>query len=108
MYAALKAGISGQGQDNPFLFLLIVVILIDMIIGTLIMSTTGRNVSQASEELLNNWMKSARPTDKLRRKRLQAMRLICIRFAGKYIDRDTPIVIQDFCINQTVSLLLMS
>jgi hypothetical protein len=106
MYAALKAGITGQGEDNPFLFLLIVVILIDMIIATLIMSTTGRNVSQTSEDLLTKWTKSARPMDKLRRKRLKAMRLICVRFAGKYIDRDTPIVIQDFCINQTVSLLL--
>jgi hypothetical protein len=41
----------------------------------------------------------ADPKDELRRKRLVALRLVCIRFGGKYMDSsDTPIVVQDFCL----------
>lgn len=46
-------------------------------------------------------------TGKVRRKEVRSLRPLMVKFGQNYIDRGTPLVSQDFCISQTVSLLLM-
>ncbi|OXA43101.1 hypothetical protein Fcan01_22054 [Folsomia candida] len=45
---------------------------------------------------------------KLIRRQLRACSLLKVKFGSNFIDRGTPLVIQDFCINQTVSLTLIN
>jgi hypothetical protein len=55
MYGTLKAG--DGFQKNPFLFFLIATITIDMVIANLVVYSLGGNVSQASGQLLQKWMR---------------------------------------------------
>jgi hypothetical protein len=105
MYGTLKAGDIVEG--NRFLIYLVATVALDMVIGNLVIYTLGGNVSSESKQLLEKYGENTNPRDKLRKKRLRALRVVGIRFGGKYMDNDTPIVVQDFCLNQTVSILLM-
>jgi hypothetical protein len=105
VYAVIHAG--HRINENPSLVLVMIILGMNMVLANLLTTSLGGWVSVASKSLLQMWTKSANPRDKVRRRRLKALRLVCIRFGGKFMDRDTPIVTQDFLINQTVSLLLL-
>lgn len=44
---------------------------------------------------------------KLIRRQVKGCSMLKVKFGSNFIDRGTPLVIQNFCINQTVSLTLI-
>ncbi|OXA47796.1 hypothetical protein Fcan01_17086 [Folsomia candida] len=59
-----------------------------------------------SEHLYTDWKKELGLT-KVNRRGIRALRPMRMKVGSNFIDRGTALVTQDFCINQTVSLLLL-
>jgi hypothetical protein len=112
MYGLLV--VSEHLEENPFMVVLAIVITVDLIIVSLIVTKLGGNVSTVSGALLDKWKKeegtgnSKNYNRKLKRRQLNGLLLVSIRFGGKYMDKTTPFVVQDFCINQAVAISLMN
>jgi hypothetical protein len=113
MYGLLV--VSEHLEENPFMVVLAILITVDLIIVSLIVTKLGGNVSTVSGALLDKWKKEEeRGKDnknynrRLKRRQLNGLLLVSIRFGGKYMDKTTPFVVQDFCINQAVAISLMN
>jgi hypothetical protein len=68
--------------------------------------TAAANVHTYSLELIRSWKVSARRS-RIVRRQLMACAPLKIKVGTNYIDKLTPLVIMDFTISQTVSVLLM-
>ncbi|XP_035711898.1 uncharacterized protein LOC118437166 isoform X1 [Folsomia candida] len=65
----------------------------------------------ASERLLVCWERASlsnKWNNKLRRRDLRACNVLKIKFGSNFVEKGTPLVLQDFCINQTISLILLN
>lgn len=74
--------------------------------GLSLLKTVSGRLKVTSENLLENWSRF-RGVSKYYRRKIRAMQPLTVRFASNFLDRETALVTQDFCINQTVSLLMM-
>lgn len=89
-------------------FLIFPLILVDTFINNILTFTMASNVHNVSEQFLHDWSKRIPGgMDSSLRKQLKACNVLRIRFGSNFVDRCTPLVIQDFCANQTMSLLLI-
>lgn len=70
------------------------------------LETMSGSVVIRSEEAISTWKKEA-GSNPLRRRKLRSLQSMKIRFGNNYLDRLTALITQDFCLNQTVSLLIM-
>lgn len=104
-YVCIKLHHTMSLPSLGFFFLL----YFDMIILIFAVFTINSKVYIVSSKLLSNW-KSAWGNSKssLLRKSLRACVPMKVRFSNNFVDNRTPIVIQDMCVRQTVSLLLLS
>lgn len=59
-----------------------------------------------SEQLCTDWLKEPGLT-RLNRRRIRSLQPMRIKVGSNFVDRGSALITQDFCINQTVSLLLM-
>jgi hypothetical protein len=95
-------------HKNPFLFILFLSIYIDMVIVSVLVSSFGSKIYTTSVSMKDEWIQRARKRkDKLAKRRAKSLLPVYIKLGGNFIDRTTPILIEDFCVNQTVSLLLL-
>lgn len=74
----------------------------------MIFLTLASNVWKNSSLLLSKWRSDTQRRRKLNRKTLKALRPLKIRFMSNFVDQCTPLVVEDFAIRTTVSLLLLS
>ncbi len=70
----------------------------------MVFETLASILNTKSAEMLRVWRQVP---NKSKRKELRALRPLKVKFGSNFIDQGTPLVSQDFCINQIVSLLLM-
>lgn len=75
-------------------------------VGIFMLTTACAALHGESENLLMRWRKGFSVT-KYYTRRLRALKPIRVKCGQNFMDRTTPLVIQDFCVNQLVSLLLM-
>jgi hypothetical protein len=95
-------------HKNPFLFTIFFCFSIDLVIISVVMSTIGSRIHTTSVSTREVLVRNARKRkDKLAERRVKSLLPVHVRLGGNFIDRTTPIVIQDFCVLQTVSLLLL-
>ncbi len=73
---------------------------------TMVFETVASLLNTRSIEMLSVWRRLGFK-NKVQRKKIRSQRPLKIRYGSNYIDQGTSLVSQDFCINQTVSLLLM-
>jgi hypothetical protein len=95
-------------RTNPFLFILFLSIYIDMVIASVVLSSVGSKIHTTSVSMREEWAREARKrNDKYGERKAKALLPVNVKLGGNFIDRHTPILIQDFCVNQTLSLLLL-
>jgi hypothetical protein len=95
-------------HKNPFLFPLFCSGSINVVIISFLLSSFGSKIYTTSVSMKDEWTQKARKrNDKLARRRAKSLLPVYIKLGGNFIDRTTPILIEDFCVNQTVSLLLL-
>ncbi|XP_035711826.1 uncharacterized protein LOC118437130 [Folsomia candida] len=91
-------------------FIIFPLLLIDAAITNLVIETIAAKVNTNSVKMLselNNELKSFSAKSKYR-KELRACTATRIQFGQNFVDKGTPLVIENFCINQTVSVLLLN
>lgn len=90
-------------------FLVFPMILFDAVIVNMLTITLASNVHKESVKLLRVMAKNAIGQGQyaVTKRQLRACTLLKIKFGSNFIDRGTPLVIQTFCLNQTVSLGLI-
>lgn len=81
---------------------------VDTLLLNVILQTLAANLFIKSKRLRTKFIAEGHAWRKVDRKELQATINLSLKFGSNYIDAGTPLVIQDFCVNQTVSLLLMT
>lgn len=92
-------------------FLVFPLIAADTIINNVLILTLGSGVhsgSQKALQLLNRRKQRGLKPDRIIRRKVKSCSLLKIRFGSNFIDRGTPLVIQDFCMGQTVNLILIN
>lgn len=95
-------------------FLVFPIILINSLISNLVIQTLAAKVNSISAELLLllkselSCFPTKSKTRKQNWKELTACKPTRIQFGQNFVDMGTPLVIENFCINQTVSILLLS
>lgn len=72
----------------------------------IIFETFAAQLFVNSEKLYADWKKEPGLL-KVNRRRLRSLQPMRMKVGSNFIDRGTALVTQDFCINQTVSLLLL-
>lgn len=72
----------------------------------MLIETFAASVNGKSCDLISEWKDEAGTSKRLRRE-VRALKGLKVEVRGNFIDRGTALVTQDFCVNQTVSLLLM-
>lgn len=76
--------------------------------GLCLLETVSGRLRMASTNLLWHWSRRCDIGDcKYRRRNMRSMQPLTVRFASNFIDRETALVTQNFCLNQIVSLLMM-
>lgn len=74
----------------------------------MVIITLASRVHSASRDLLTSLKQlKLEKRSKLMRKELQACNTLRIKFGSNFIDNGTPLVMQDVCINQIMSLVLL-
>lgn len=91
-------------------FIIFPLLLIDSAINNLVIETMAAKVNTNSVKLLSalNCELKSLPRRSKCRKALKACTATRIQFGQNFVDKGTPLVIENFCINQTVSLLLLN
>lgn len=87
-------------------FLIFPMVVCTTISGLFMVQGVSGKVRVASEDLLRLWRKRYGGS-KYYRRNIRSMQPLTIRFASNWVDRDTVLVTQDFCVGQTVSLLMI-
>lgn len=90
-------------------FPVVPLIIVDTIVVNILVFTLASYVCSSSTRVLLNIKGNTRK--ELRRsaikKDLKACSIMKIKFGTNFVDRGTPLVIQDFCLSQTMQLLLI-
>ncbi|OXA42525.1 hypothetical protein Fcan01_22913 [Folsomia candida] len=91
-------------------FLIFPMLLLDSAIVNLVIETMAANVHTNSVRLLAelNFELKSLPRRSKFRKELEACTATRIQFGQNFVDKGTPLVIENYCISQTVSLLLLN
>jgi len=103
LYGTIKS--VPQFFSNVFLSSVFLLGFITTFIVALIGNTLESKSYTESHELLLKWKRSAR--DKVRMKEIKALYPVRLRIGDNYIEQTTPLVAQDFIVNQAVSLILL-
>lgn len=84
-------------------------VLLDAVLNNILMFTLASSVNTLSGKILSSWRKALELFKRRTpiKKQLKACTLMKIQFGSNYIDNGTPLVIQNFCLSQTLSLLLI-
>ncbi|XP_035704132.1 uncharacterized protein LOC118434510 isoform X1 [Folsomia candida] len=72
----------------------------------IVYETVAAILNTKSFQIIGTW-KQQFCRGKVKRREVRSLRPLMVKFGSNYIDKGTPLVTQDFCINQTVSMLLM-
>jgi hypothetical protein len=94
-------------------FLMYPVALIASFSGLAVMQTLSAKLMLESEKLVGKWKRKntfsgvVTKNTKYRRRMIRSMQMLKVRFGSNFIDRDTTLVTQNFCLCQTVSLLIL-
>jgi hypothetical protein len=73
------------------------------------MFTVASHPWTKSNSLIRLWKQNdSKKNDKCMRKALKSLSNLKVMFGNNFVDELTPLVIQDFVVNQTVSLLLLT
>jgi hypothetical protein len=89
-------------------FLLFPALYFDCCILILLLFTVASLTFVKSKRILSNWKMSYQMKRKYFRKSLYMLTPLKIKFGGNFVDQSTPLVIQNFCLTSTASLLLLS
>lgn len=90
-------------------FSLFPLLYLDGILLTIVYLSLASSVYVSSNGLIERWKKHRKcRRSKYIRKTLRSLRPLKIKFRNNFVDQCTPIVVQDFIITQTASLLLLS
>lgn len=91
-------------------FLVFPMVFVEAIFNNILVFSLASIVNTRSLNLLQRWRKELVGFNRKERvpKILQSYKMMTIQFGSNFIDKGTPLVIQDFCLSQTLSLLLMS
>lgn len=78
-------------------------------INNILVFTLASGINIASERAIQGMRNKVIGLEqgKLLRRRLRGCSVLKVKFGSNFIDRGTPLVIQNFCINQTVALTLI-
>ncbi|OXA48160.1 hypothetical protein Fcan01_16887 [Folsomia candida] len=91
-------------------FLIFPLVMFDSSVNNLVIETLAAKVNTNSVKFLsdlNRGLKSF-PNKSSHRKEMRACTAAKIQFGQNFVDKGTPLVIENFCFNQTVSLLLLN
>lgn len=94
-------------------FLVFPMMGVDALIVNVLVFTLASWINTRSEDILIqfgkrlNTMKLSSMEQKIVKKAIKSCLTMSIKFGSNFIDRATPLVIQHFCINQAVSLILI-
>ncbi|OXA63516.1 hypothetical protein Fcan01_00133 [Folsomia candida] len=91
-------------------FLFFPLLVVDSTICNLIVESMAAKVNTNSVKLLSDLNRELKglPVKSSCRKELRACTAAKIQFGQNFVDKGTPLVIENFCFNQTVSLLLLN
>ncbi|OXA38585.1 hypothetical protein Fcan01_26579 [Folsomia candida] len=91
-------------------FIIFPLLAVDAVIMNLVIETMAARVKTNSANLLSDLNRELKrlPVKSSHRKELRACTVGKIQFGHNFVDNGTPLVIIDFCFNQTVSLLLLT
>lgn len=81
-------------------------VVILCVLASMAFDTFASQIGVKSDQRRKEWGKE-RGLKKVERKILTSLQPIRIRIGSNFVDRDTALVTQDFCLKQTASLLLM-
>lgn len=76
----------------------------------MVFETVAAVLNAKSSKMIAAWKQicyTEKRNAKVKRREVGALRPLIVKFGSNFIDQGTPLVTQDFCVNQTVSLLLM-
>lgn len=90
-------------------FLIFPVILVDASVNNILVFTLASWVFNSSVKYLKGVEKMTLQfrSQSLIRKQLKSCGTLKIKFGSNFIDNGTPLVIQNFCLNQTMSIILI-
>lgn len=74
--------------------------------GLVALQTLAGKLRMTSENLLFSWRRRCGKSKYYRRK-VKSMQPLTVKFASNFVDRETTLVTQNFCVAQTVSLLML-
>lgn len=95
-------------EDIPFPGILIFPIgFLTALTGLIVLETMSGALVTRSKEAVLTWAKTLAGSSPLRRRQFDSLQLLKVKFGNNFLDRVTALITQDFCINQTVSLLIM-
>lgn len=92
-------------------FLMFPLILVDAVVINGFVFTLASAINSTSAKLLETHVKRTVEFGGKRSvlaREIKACGVLKIKFGSNYIDNGTPLAIQNFCLNQTLSLLLLS
>lgn len=72
--------------------------------GVSLLEVASGKLRTMSEDMLWSWQHGR---SKYYRRKIQSMQPLTVRFGSNFIDKGTILATQNFCVNQTVSLLMM-
>lgn len=107
--AGMYVSINLHGEISMPGFLLFPIIAIDTGITNILVFTMASAVHNVSHRALTSLRRNSMklPGMKLSKRQMMAFSNLKIKFGSNFIDRGTPLVMQNFCINQTMSLTLI-
>lgn len=89
-------------------FLIFPIIAMSAGINNILIITLASKVYSASQRLLSLFEKTHQGRmSKFVRKELLACNVLKIKFGSNFIDNGTPVIMQNFCIDKTLSLILL-
>lgn len=93
-------------------FLVFPILTGDTVTANMLLLTLASYVNKDSRrilhKLMSRWVERAgRKPCRSARKELKSLTEMKIKFGSNFIDRTTPLIVQTFCINQTISLTLI-
>lgn len=90
---------------------IIVIMGMDAIICNLVVFTLASQVHNSSLKIMRNLGRKSMALfgqgRSIAKRQLRACAILRVKFGSNFIDRGTPLVVETFCINQTMSLTLI-
>ncbi|OXA56473.1 hypothetical protein Fcan01_08673 [Folsomia candida] len=73
----------------------------------IVYETVAAILNTKSAQTIGKWGQQEIYRGKVKRREVRSLRSLMVKFGANYIDKGTPLVTQNFCVSQTVSMLLM-